>query len=185
MKYLVLALLLSACSGTRPTLEPKPADEVIQAPTAWPNPAWSETLSKALDQSGADLVRLSPCGKPGAMALMVELSRFESNFKPETTYQEEFDDNAGDNVISRGLFQLSVESVNGDRYRCGATVAKLHDPAFNIQCAVKVANALVKENGVLHGGGSKAWLGMARYWSPFRVPAKTSVVIGKAKGACK
>jgi hypothetical protein len=115
--------------------------------------------------------------------LMVELSRYESNFKPETVYQEAFDDNAGDNVISRGLFQLSVESVNGDRYRCGATVAKLHDPAFNIQCAVKVANALVREDRKVWGG--PPWKALSRYWSPFRVPAKTAVLIGKAKGACK
>ena len=99
--------------------------------------------------------------------ILVALTQFESGYDPTRSYTEPFNDSAGRPVISRGLLQISQESANG--YGCGITDAnQLHDPRTNLQCGLKIASRWVKRDGVVAGGQNRNWLGMARYWSPFR-----------------
>lgn len=100
------------------------------------------------------------------LSLMVEK---ESYFDPSSEYKENFKDRHGRYVISTGLFQISLESSNGSRYKCGMkSQADLKDPRKNIECSVKILNALVKENARLAGRVSRRWKGGARYWSVLR-----------------
>lgn len=100
--------------------------------------------------------------------LMSALMRYESNYDPTKTYEENFTDSTGAKVISRGLLQLSIESANG--YRCGIQDAKeLYDPKTNLQCSVRIMNKWIGQDQVIAATNSaKKWRGLARYWSPFR-----------------
>lgn len=113
--------------------------------------------------------------------------RYESNFKPETKYTESFDDAQGKPVISRGLFQISIESANG--YGCGfKNPEDLHDPQANINCGVRILNRWVGRDGYIGKTVGKSNLGGARYWSVLRAhsgsrPKIVSAV--KAISICK
>lgn len=106
--------------------------------------------------------------------LFSSLARFESGFKPETTYREDFADSNGDSVISTGLFQVSVESLGG--YGFKTTKEKLKDPYTNIDAMLVVANRWLVRDGCIAGGGKGAWRGMARYWSVFRKHDRIEVI---------
>ena len=109
------------------------------------------------------------------------LSRFESGFRPHVTYTENFKTN-GKNVVSRGLLQMSIGSVNNNIYKCNIKRAQdLHSPSVNLTCAVKVMNHWVKKDQRIYGrqmytskGKTKTrWLGVGRYWAPIRVERYT------------
>lgn len=100
--------------------------------------------------------------------LISKLAYFESSYNSNTTYTENFPDVNGNNVISRGLLQLSIESGNGN-YDCGLKNAnELHDPKTNLECTVRIFNTLVPKYGVIRKKGNNEWFGVSRYWSPFR-----------------
>lgn len=205
--FLALGLLLlpPACAPVGTIARPQPAVAVppVLAPlvvtppspsastykAAWPNEAWTAELAKAIEEHGPALKTVpGPCSKRTQFFVMLfsSLAKYESGFKPSSTYTEAFPDAKGNRVVSRGLFQLSIESVNGARYKCGIKKAEeLHDPKTNIICAVKVANALVKENNVVASGSAGAWKGMARYWSPFRTATKREAIMKAAHGSCQ
>lgn len=189
MRFLIAlfpALLLVSCTSAPTLPSPTPAPSIT---AEWPQASWTAKLVSSLEAKGAALPVPPKCARiPYLTALFVALAKYESGWKPAESYQEAFNGSDGKPVISRGLFQLSQGSVNGPRYRCGIEkAADLHDPATNIECAVTVANALARENGVLEGGSAGAWLGMARYWSPFRNAAKRAVILEKAAkaGGCQ
>lgn len=99
------------------------------------------------------------------VALISSMARFESGFKPSTSYKEGFNDSQGKPVISRGLLQLSQESVNQRAY--GGNVAReeyLHDVNINLVCGVKILNHWIVTDGVI----ATAKLGGGRYWSVLR-----------------
>jgi len=102
--------------------------------------------------------------------LLAAIAYHESGHNPDLTYTENFSDNSGERVISRGLLQLSFES--GKAYDCPLQQAtELHDPAKNIDCGVRILNKWVAQDGVIsqHAGGyPRQWLGGARYWSVLR-----------------
>jgi len=98
--------------------------------------------------------------------LFTSIAQLESSFRPELYYQEGFDDNNGRPIISRGLFQLSIESGRG--YQCDIpNENSLHEPLRNITCAVKIMNRWVRRDKVIskYSGG---WKGGARYWAVLR-----------------
>ncbi|WP_041544544.1 MULTISPECIES: lytic transglycosylase domain-containing protein [Chelativorans] len=105
------------------------------------------------------------------VGLLSALAKWESNFKPAVTFTEpDIYDASGNNVISRGLLQLSFESANA--YGCGLRTADdLHDPGTNLTCGVKILSRLVTRSGVIASDG-RPWRGAAAYWSPFRDQAK-------------
>lgn len=91
----------------------------------------------------------------------------ESGLNPKSTYQESFRDRHGKHVISTGLFQVSVESVNG-YFKEKYTQKQLLNPAVNMKVAGLIAIHWIKKDGVI-GIGKK---GMARYWSVLRDGSK-------------
>lgn len=144
---------------------------------------WTQVAHQAVAVLAPQLVTLTPTdidafcpGYRGAnpdgrrafyVALLAELSRYESNFDPSVSFTESFTDSTGRRVVSRGLLQLSQESANG--YGCGITDAQqLHDPETNIRCAVRILGRWVERDGVIAGYNAGAWRGASRYWSPFR-----------------
>jgi len=102
------------------------------------------------------------------VGLLSAMARPESDFRPEKTLEEKFKDSSGKRVISRGILQLSIESAN--LYGCEIKKAEeLHDPPVNLNCAVKIMDRWVKDDGAIatyrldrepRGGG--------RYWSVLR-----------------
>jgi hypothetical protein len=103
------------------------------------------------------------------VGLLSVMARCESNFKPQTTYVEpDIRDAAGDNVVSRGLLQISQESANQRAYECGIVNAKdLHEPRVNLACAARIMKHWVTKDGVI-AAQKKPAVGSARYWSVLR-----------------
>jgi hypothetical protein len=99
--------------------------------------------------------------------LISAMTKYESSFKPETQYKEAFKDSKGNNVISRGLLQISIESANG--YGCGfKTVSELHDPYANLSCGIRILNRWMSRDKRIAGKVDGGWRGGARYWSVLR-----------------
>ena len=107
------------------------------------------------------------------VGLLSAVARPESNFKPETKFQEVFKDSKGEFVVSRGLLQLSIESANQKKYSCGIKKAEdLHDPTTNLRCGVRILDAWVKTDNVIATYGSGPLRGGGRYWSTLREKSK-------------
>jgi hypothetical protein len=104
------------------------------------------------------------------VALFSAMAKPESNFKPQSFYQEKFKDGKGRPVISRGLLQISHESANQPRYACDIKQPhQLHDPKVNLSCGVKIMSKWVQTDGVIsQSHWSKDPKGGARYWSTLR-----------------
>lgn len=104
------------------------------------------------------------------VALFSAMAKPESNFKPQSFYQEKFKDGKGRRVISRGLLQISHESANQPRYACDVKQPhNLHDPKVNLSCGVKIMSKWVQTDGVIsQPRWSKDPKGGARYWSTLR-----------------
>lgn len=119
--------------------------------------------------------------------LMSAMVRFESNFKPETSYQESFKDSKGNYVVSRGLLQISIES--GNAYGCGfKTSQDLHDPYQNLSCGIRILNRWLGRDGRMAGKVGDSWRGGARYWSVLRTTSGSYpkiVEMTKALPMCK
>ena len=106
----------------------------------------------------------------GLMARMVNV---ESGFDPNNTYYETYINSAGQRVpalndkgeqmISRGLFQLSEGDLPG------LTVADCYDPYKNMETAVKIMARDIGKAGVINGRAEgQGNTGLAAYWGPFR-----------------
>jgi hypothetical protein len=155
---------------------------------------WTAMLISALETHGQALLQgyyPEVCGDRKAFYVMLlsSLARYESSFNPAASYTEAFADSKGNKVVSRGLFQMSIESSNGN-YACGFKDAQeIHQPEKAIPCAVKAANKLIARDKVLYGStvvdGKTKWHGLAAYWSPFRDATKRSSMLAKAKGTCR
>lgn len=117
--------------------------------------------------------------------LLSKMAQYESNYKPETIYKECSKDSKkykdakwfesekayciggskldGGVAISRGLFQISIQSANS--YGANLTdPKKLHGPLTNIWAAILILNRWVVNDKVV----AVDKLGCARYWSVCR-----------------
>lgn len=142
----------------------------------WKSSDWDEYLTRAVEAYGLtdvkpndfkDYIDSWPETREGKIAfwsnILVMMAKYESNWNPATKYNESF------GVTSRGLFQISVPSVNQTRYGCDVkNEMDLHLPAINIDCAVKVFAYWVKTDRVIRGYKGGAWSGVAKYWSCIR-----------------
>jgi hypothetical protein len=192
MKNLLLLALLfvSACTSVpvAPIAEDTPQD-LRQYSAEWSDGQWTAALVRALEEHGQALLSApieGACGnrKQFWVTLASALSKYESNFNPAAFYREAFVDARGNHVISRGLFQMSIESSNGN-YACGFKEAQeIHDPMKAIPCFVKAANKLAGRDGVIYSE-DKPWKGLSAYWSPLRDPKKRDAIMAKARGTCK
>jgi hypothetical protein len=116
--------------------------------------------------------------------LLSSITQFESNFKPETSYQENFRDANGNYVISRGLLQLSIESGNG--YGCAfRSASDVHDPLQNLSCGIRILNRWVSRDKQIAGKSGSAWQGGARYWSVLRTADRVASIKSFTTGYCK
>lgn len=98
--------------------------------------------------------------------VLAGMARHESSFKPETQHAEDFKDQYGRQVISRGLLQMSIGSVESP---CGLRVAEqLHDPFTNLTCGVKLLMRYVRRDNVIADKDKDHYLGGARYWAVLR-----------------
>lgn len=141
---------------------------------------WESHLKSEIEKQNLSQNISKPCKSSVndcAYSLMYEMARYESGFKLEATYKESFKDSKGKNVISRGLYQLSVESANQSAYACNVTEKTLHDPLVNISCAVKIFGYWAKRDNTLMSGKRG---GCARYWSVCRTNSKSNSKIRKA-----
>ena len=112
------------------------------------------------------------------ISLVAAMARFESSFRPETTYQEEFRDRFGELIISRGLLQLSIESSRG--YGCVLENAQqLHNVEDNLHCTIKILNLWVGRDGSIAGKKNGTWQGGARYWAVLRRDSIKNQIIKK------
>lgn len=145
--------------------------------------SWTAAAEAAVAKSGlaravpTDIDRFCPAYRTKDFADRVQfwvgllsiVARPESNFKPETTYTESFDDAQGNKVVSRGLLQISIESANQQKYSCGIMKSEnLHDPTTNLVCGVKILDAWVKTDNVIATYGTESPRGGGRYWSTLR-----------------
>lgn len=195
------AIVMLSCVTTPPKVEepapqptatpvttPPPVTSAVQLPwdgkhadsTKWTAHLIGELENSSLpSQTPPDLVELCPKYKELSVNKRVEvwanlvakMAQRESNFKPETQYQESFKDASGQYVISRGLLQLSQESANG--YGCGITKATmLHDSFVNLSCGVKIIDRWVGRDKVAMGKVSNVVaernVGCGRYWAVCR-----------------
>lgn len=117
------------------------------------------------------------------VALLGAMTKYESDFKPSTTYKENFKNSRGEYVISTGMLQLSYESARGYGFS-DATTEKLKDPKYNITVAVKILEKWIKGDGLITSGGSP-YKGGGRYWSCLRNSGKLSSVKSYMKQYCQ
>jgi hypothetical protein len=101
--------------------------------------------------------------------LLSAMAKRESGFKPETKYVEpDIVDANSQNVVSRGLLQISMESANQKAYGCGIQQAQdLHEVDVNLNCAARIMRHWVEKDGLI-AAASKPAVGAARYWSVLR-----------------
>lgn len=206
MRYLVLLLLLVGCSNKvvdKPVDDKKPVveDEKISPIFRWNNSEYDEALVRSIlkvrkpiryVKKSHALVDLLPKDwkdfvdrKPTTEAqmvdfwgnILVEMSYWESKWKTNAKYTEAFrSSRTGKNVVSRGLFQMSLSSSNA--YGCGwKTEQEIHDkPLKAIDCAVATLAYWIVRDGCLACKGNKdpnnKWdsghRGGGRYWAVFR-----------------
>lgn len=144
---------------------------------------WTKHVQSELDIRGTDLLSVLPTDyktfcpnyknlnqarkKDFWAYLLSQMVRYESNFDPERSYKESFDDSNGDPVVSRGLLQLSFES--GNDYGCGFdTQRDLHDPLQNLSCGIRILNRWMENDHRIASKVDGDWKGGARYWSVLR-----------------
>ena len=148
----------------------------------WDNSDWDYFLVQAINDFGKNLLSIVPRDfdefiieypktEEGRITfwanIFVEMAYYESNFNTDQKYEENFLDNNGKKIVSRGLFQLSIESCRG--YNCPVTNEDdLHDPKINIISAVMIMNKWVGKDHVIASRSSGTWRGGARYWSVLR-----------------
>lgn len=103
--------------------------------------------------------------------LLASIAIYESNIRPDVSYDEGQSSRELSGVTSRGLIQMSYDSARQSRYvengcRLGR-VRDLHDPRSNLRCALALMKTLVKMNNCIACGRKK---GAAKYWSTLRSP---------------
>lgn len=191
MKYLVMILLLVSCMNTE-------KNDAVVTPKKeysfkWNKPDLTKILVREIKNSGLDKLLPKDAKEFGYKSgmdmvefwgnILVQMMKYESSWKPETTYLEAFKDSKGKRVLSSGLFQISVESANNTkRGNCKAKQSDLIKADFNIWCSLRILKALIIERDInrLAGrgmvNGKIDWYGGARYWSVLRTPSKLASI---------
>jgi hypothetical protein len=165
---------------------------------------WTAHVNRELESLGASLLNTVPadvavfCPNYTNLSnnqriqywtfLLSSMVQFESSFDTSAQMTEDFTDNSGQRVVSRGLLQISLESGNG--YGCGFTSGdELHDPFKNLSCGIKILNHWMAQDGRIAGRLGTAWRGGARYWAVLRstntTPYKSIVSWNKNLSFCK
>jgi hypothetical protein len=156
--------------------------------------SWTEHLYNAVSTDGENLVKVVPrniqhfcpnfkdLDREERIAFWVRLisvmAGYESSYNFKTTFKE-----PSSGVLSSGLMQMSVNSVQLPHYDCSMisddddqAQKDLFDPKKNLSCAVRIINHWVGRDGTIvefannaNGvEGDEYWQGLARYWGVFR-----------------
>lgn len=162
-----------------PTESPKQEVPVTPVKTMWPKDEYRvaalaaasplvSVVPKDVKNFCPNYEALSQADRKAFYAeLMAAMVKFESNFKNEEKYTENFKDNTGHFVVSRGLFQISLESSQA--YKCGFKKAEdIHEPLANIACAGNILGRWIPQDGYIGSQVGGKWMGGARYWSTLR-----------------
>ena len=166
--------------------------------------AWMQFAHGAIDAYGSDLISAEPsdvatfCPNYAALSpddrrtfwidFLAALAQIESANNPSKKRWHFYNGDAGRPVISRGLFQISIESAHRDIYQCGVAHSKdLAGPQENITCAVRILSHWVVSDGVVAAHTHSGWRGAARYWHSLRQPNKQSMIAAgtAAEPACE
>jgi len=104
--------------------------------------------------------------------LLSSISWMESSHRTDLSYEENgIKDQKGNNVISRGLLQLSYESARSYLPEL-ETPEQLHDPNTSLRIGAIALNRFIQKDGAISKGKRGSWQGAARYWSVMRKNAK-------------
>lgn len=146
---------------------------------AWQSakPNLTEHMQKAIALKEWPVLKEIPCKNMqtgDCVALVMSfIAKYESNFSSTTTFVEDFKDSSGKQIVSRGLFQMSIASVKQKQYACDMIKdeADLYDDVKSINCAVNIAHHWITRDMVIFS--DKANLGLGRYWSTARPTSKS------------
>jgi len=155
------------------------------------NADWTKYVYDQLDVFGKDMLKvvpkdykdfcpqflvMSPAQKKGFYVMLISgMVERESGHDTQNSYQENFKDNKGHYIVSRGLLQISIES--GNAYGCGFEhESELHIPEKNLSCGIRILNRWISRDGRLAGKIDGRWRGGARYWSVLRSSSKPKIM---------
>lgn len=204
MKTLVVLILIltsmlnfGCATANAPGLPNVPAPEqerTVEYKAAWDDksdgPRWTSEVLNALESEGADMLSAKPKDEdkwcPGFskfsqtqkkqfyVMLISEMARYESSFKPASTYKENFKNSKGEYVLSTGMLQISLES--GKSYDCPIKKqSDLTSSKNNLTCGVMILNRWIgrDQHFGLYKSSPITKLGGARYWSVLRDSSKS------------
>lgn len=214
MKYILLLVLLAGCQsvkGPEPITDNMPDKPVkIEASYDWDHKSdsknWTEFTRKALLKRGKNLLNKKSdpasagryCDRFNEMnkeerivfwtGLIAAMARYESSFRPSTTFKESFKNSKGERVISAGLLQASYESARGYGFK-DATTEKLKDPEYNLNVGVQILERWFGAHAHIATKVDGKWRGGAKYWSVLRPRTNSKVYkirkVTKAMAVCK
>lgn len=172
----------------------------IQSDFAWDSvntkKGWSHHTANFILSNGTDLLKNPPIDVEDFcpayndidnrekaifwVHLLNAIAKKESLFDPGVKNDESgFGKNSND-VISRGLLQISYESSQNRNYqRQGCPIDKvsdLHEPIKNLQCGVAIFNHLTEDMNCIscrypeNDSRAGKFAGISRYWSTLRTP---------------
>jgi hypothetical protein len=187
MKYLISLWIIFAFTSctTVPTKTPEPEPTPVKL---W---LYQDVTYTALDTYGRELLKAEPkdakewCTSWDRVnkrdfynALLAHMATRESGRDPKQTYKEKFKNAKGEYVISTGLLQVSYESCGS--YGVKTTTEGLKDPAKNLECAVRILNRWIPNDGYI----ARDKLGAGRYWSVMRPGSSKEYMRAKMKEFC-
>ena len=163
----------------------------VTAPTpfksAFPNKAWQEyAYSKLVGMPEvSDGKEFCPQGmnRRNWVHLLAAMAYYESSYNPNAEYKESFRDQHGVNVISTGLFQVSVESSRGYGFR--VVQDQLKYPEMNFDIAIAILKKWAINDGVIANHSGRIWRGGARFWSVLRTTGKLDKVKQRMRPWCE
>lgn len=170
-----------------------------------PNGTWAYAVQKGLDhQLNKTLVNNPPrdildfCPRFDSLEkkdkmnfwilLLAHIADWESRFVPLTASDEGIFDSDKKGVISSGLMQISLLSVQSSCYQArGCNLIRnqndLFDPNRNLQCTLGVMSCLSENAGCISCKKDGRWRGIAQYWSTLQTAREVPCAIcpgGKA-----
>lgn len=144
---------------------------------------WTAYLSESLQTHGKDLLHSRPqdaelfcpnyanLQEEERLAFWIRLisavMEQESTYRPTRTYHSV---RVQYGLFSVGLMMLSLPSAQQSRFGCSMIAGQddLFDWRKNIDCALRIMSYYFREDQVIAGHSGARWMGIARYWEPFR-----------------
>lgn len=106
--------------------------------------------------------------------LLVQIAERESDSVATRTRWRPYDSAMHRPTFRRGLFQISIEAAESQRYQCAeSSAAALSEPAANAACAAKILVRSIEATGAIQGAGAY-WPTIAHQRSRARLAAQLS-----------